>query len=78
MIDKKYYDTQHSKCQLFPWKSGVISYLRMVKKRDKTGLDIEIDELTNSIKNVISGDSSSPDISRITKADLKKIIAKVG
>jgi hypothetical protein len=45
MIDKKYYDTQHSKCQLFPWKSGVISYLRMVKKRDKIGLDVEIDEL---------------------------------
>jgi len=42
----------------------------MVKKRDKTGLDVEIDESTNSIKNVISGDSFSTDISRITKADL--------
>jgi hypothetical protein len=44
----------------------------MVKKRDKIGLDIEIDELTNSIKNVISGDSFSTDISQITKADIKK------
>jgi hypothetical protein len=29
------------------------SYLRIVKKRDKTGFYIEIDVLTNSIKNVI-------------------------
>jgi hypothetical protein len=49
-----------------------------VKKRDKIGLDVEIDELTNSIKNVISGDSFSTDISRITKADLKKITVKDG
>jgi hypothetical protein len=49
-----------------------------VKKRDKIGLDVEIDELTNSIKNVISGDSFSTDISRITKADLKKITIKDG
>ena len=44
-----------------------------MKKRAKIGFDIEIDELTNSIKNVISGDSFSTDISRITKADLKNI-----
>jgi hypothetical protein len=50
----------------------------MVKKRDKIGLDVEIDELTNSIKNVISGDRFSTDISRITKADLKKITVKDG
>ena len=49
-----------------------------MKKREKTGPDIEIDELTNSIKNVISGDSFSTDISRITKADLKKITLKDG
>jgi len=49
-----------------------------VKKRDKIGFDIEIDELTNSIKNVISGDSFSTDISRITKTDLKKITKKGG
>jgi len=47
-----------------------------VKKRHKIGLDVELDELTNSIKNVISGDSFSTDISRITKADLKKITVK--
>jgi hypothetical protein len=49
-----------------------------VKKRAKTGLDIEIDELTNSIKNLISGDSFSTDISRITKADLKNVTKKDG
>ena len=49
-----------------------------MKKRDKIGFDVEIDELTNSIKNVISGDSFSTDISRITKTDLKKITKKEG
>jgi hypothetical protein len=47
-----------------------------VKKRDKIGFDVEIDELANSIKNIISGDSFSTDISRITKTDLKKITKK--
>ena len=49
-----------------------------MKKREKIGFDVEIDELTNSIKNLISGDSFSTDISRITKADLKNITKKDG
>lgn len=49
-----------------------------MKKRAKIGLDFEIDELTNSIKNLISGDSFSTDISRITRADLKNITKKDG
>ena len=49
-----------------------------MKKRVKIGFDVEIDELTNSIKNVISGDSFSTDISRITKADLRNITKKNG
>ena len=49
-----------------------------MKKRTNIGLDFEIDELTNSIKNLISGDSFSTDISRITKADLKNITKKDG
>jgi hypothetical protein len=36
-----------------------------MKKRTLQGIDIEIDDLTNSIKNVISGDSFQTDISRI-------------
>jgi hypothetical protein len=49
-----------------------------VKKHKQIGFDLEIDELTNSIKNVISGDSFSTDISRITKHDLKKTTQKNG
>lgn len=49
-----------------------------MKKKDKIGFDVEIDELTNSIRNVISGDSFSTDISRITKTDLKKVTQKEG
>lgn len=49
-----------------------------MKKRDQTGFALEIDELTNSVKNMISGDSFSTDISRITKTDLKKITKKNG
>jgi hypothetical protein len=49
-----------------------------VKKQDKRGFDFEVDELTNSIRNIISGDSFSTDISRITKTDLKKITKKEG
>jgi hypothetical protein len=47
-----------------------------MKKRTLHGIDIEIDDLTNSIKNVISGDSFQTEISRINKSDLK-IITKV-
>ena len=47
-----------------------------MKKREKSGIEFEIDELTNSIKNMISGDSFSTDISRITRSDLKKITKK--
>jgi hypothetical protein len=49
-----------------------------VKKQKEIGFDVEIDELTNSIRNVISGDSFSTDISRITKTDLKTITKKDG
>jgi hypothetical protein len=49
-----------------------------VKRQKEIGFDFEIDELTNSIKNVISGDSFSTDISRITKTDLKTITKKDG
>jgi hypothetical protein len=49
-----------------------------VKKRNIIGFDIEIDELTNSIRNLISGDSFSTDISRISKTDLKNLAQKEG
>jgi hypothetical protein len=49
-----------------------------VKRQNKIGLDFEIDELTNSVKNIISGDSFQTDIARITKLDLKTITKKNG
>ena len=49
-----------------------------MKKQNKIELDFEIDELTNSIRNVISGDSFQTDIMRITKLDLKSITKKNG
>ncbi len=49
-----------------------------MKKRKHSGLDFEIDKLTNSIENVITGDSFSTDITRISGNDLKVINQKAG
>ena len=45
-------------------------------EQENIGLDFEIDELTNSIRNVVSNDSFQTTISRITKSDLKSVIKK--
>ncbi len=42
------------------------------------GIDIIIDELTNSIKNVISGDSFQTEVSLVVKSDFKTITKKSG
>lgn len=47
-----------------------------MKKRKETGLDFEIDKLTNSIENVVTGDSFATDISIVTPADLKTTTKK--
>src|SRR4051812_27960636 len=49
-----------------------------MKRRQHSGLDFEIDSLTNSIKNVITGDSFSTDIALISKEDLKSVTRKHG
>lgn len=49
-----------------------------MKKRAKTALDFEIDKLTNSIQNTISGDSFPTEVSHLTKADLKQVTKKNG
>ena len=49
-----------------------------MKKHSDTAIDIEIDELTNSIINVVSGDSFQTDISLITSSDLKSVTKKNG
>jgi len=43
-----------------------------VKKQRNIGLDFEIDALTNSIRNTVSGDSFRTDVLRLTNADLKQ------
>lgn len=47
-----------------------------MKQHTKTGLDFEVDKLTNSIENIITGDSFPTDVTLITNTDLKTIIKK--
>jgi hypothetical protein len=49
-----------------------------VKKRAKIALDFEVDKLTNSIQNTISGDSFPTEVSRLTKTDLTQVTKKNG
>ena len=49
-----------------------------MKKSRKIGLNFEVDKLTNSIQNVITGDSFSTDISIISAEDLKNVTKKSG
>ncbi|MEI8111298.1 MAG: hypothetical protein WCH59_09940 [Chitinophagia bacterium] len=49
-----------------------------MKKNRKIGLDFQVDKLTNSIENVITGDSFPTDITIITAADLKNVTKKNG
>lgn len=45
-------------------------------KQSKYHISVEIDKLTNSIQNTISGDSFQTDVLPLTKADLKNITKK--
>jgi hypothetical protein len=47
-----------------------------MSKLAKYHIDVEIDKLTNSIQNTISGDSFPTDVHPITKADLKILTKK--
>ncbi len=47
-----------------------------MKNDSNKGLDFEIDKLTNSIENVVTGDSFLTDVSVITLTDLKTITKK--
>lgn len=44
-----------------------------MKKQKETGLDFIVDKLTNSIENIVTGDSFATDISLLTKKDLKLV-----
>ena len=47
-----------------------------MKKQKNIGLDFEVDKLTHSIENVVSGDSFTTDIALVTNIDLKAITKK--
>jgi hypothetical protein len=49
-----------------------------VKKQKQIGLDFVVDKLTNSIENVVTGDSFPTDITLISNADLKTVTKKNG
>ena len=49
-----------------------------MKKPERIGLDVEVDKLTNSIENVVTGDSFATDITIISIADLKTVTKKNG
>jgi len=49
-----------------------------VRKQEQIGLDFEVDTLTNSIENIITGDSFATDITIISIADLKTVTKKNG
>jgi hypothetical protein len=47
-----------------------------MKEREEIGLDFIIDKLTNSIENVVTGDSFATDISLLKSSDLRNITKK--
>ena len=49
-----------------------------MNKIKNTGLDFEVDKLTNSIENVVTGDSFPTEISILTKNELKLVSKKNG
>lgn len=49
-----------------------------MKRKTEIGLDFIIDKLTNSIENVVTGDSFATDVSILTQQDLKNITKKNG
>lgn len=50
----------------------------IVPEKQTTALDFEIDKLTNSIENVVSGESFSTQLIRLSRADLKNLRKKGG
>jgi hypothetical protein len=52
------------------------SYFSHVKKSKETGLDFVIDKLTNSIENILTGDSFATDISILKRSDLNTVSRK--
>ena len=49
-----------------------------MKKDQSIGLNFVVDKLTNSVENVVTGDSFKTEISILTKTDLKLVTKKSG
>lgn len=49
-----------------------------MKSKESEGLDFIIDKLTNSIENIVTGDSFKTEISILTKSDFQSITKKEG
>ena len=49
-----------------------------MKNKDEKGLDFEVDKLTNSIENVVTGDNFQTEIAVLTKSDLKNLTKRKG
>jgi hypothetical protein len=49
-----------------------------VTKRRQIALDFEVDKLTNSVENVVTGDSFPTQVTLVTNVDLKSITKKAG
>ncbi len=48
-----------------------------MKKAQEIELDFIVDKLTNSIKNVVTGDSFATEVTILSKAELKKVSKKM-
>ncbi len=49
-----------------------------MKKQKRVALDFEVDRLTNSIQNTISGDSFPTEVSRLINETLNRLLRKRG
>lgn len=49
-----------------------------MKQRKESGLDFFIDQLTNSIQNVVTGDSFTTEVSKLTANDLSNLTKRNG
>lgn len=56
----------------------ILPQFKYVKNKIGTELDFIVDKLTNSIENVVTGDSFVTDISVLTRSDLKTVSKKNG
>lgn len=62
----------------FLYKS-VFSYIHFMKQRQEIGLEFEIDKLTNSIQNIITGDSFTTEVILVNSiSELKVVLKKNG